>query len=166
MNFFKKIWYFIVSLRDNAHNTTTYTPIYKLSNILQDENDLYIVNIQIINTNADFTMNPEEILADDCLVDKFSPRDIRALTYLGYTGKNTPQYKILAQTIMDHGASSFIIKKVKGNDIITVTNQELKEYKYKNIIEKMSPTDAHIVGYTQAQEYVNPQSNKDTNNEH
>jgi len=51
-----------------------------------DESDdkEYIVTIQIINKSVTFRMKPEEILAKDALVDQFSPRDIRTLTYLGY----------------------------------------------------------------------------------
>jgi hypothetical protein len=75
-----------------------YTPFYKLIEIIQ-EDDYYTVMIKVVNKNITFQASPEEMLSNDALVDQFSPRDIRALTYLGYLGINSPQYKILAKKL-------------------------------------------------------------------
>ena len=72
------------------NNSSGYKPSYKLVEIFKNEDDEYIVHIQIINKKLVFYTKPQEILMDDEFVDQFSPRDIRTLTYLGYLSLNKP----------------------------------------------------------------------------
>ena len=128
-----------------------YKPLYKLMDILES-NEEYVVVIQLIGKNIVFNAKPEELLADDSLVDRFSPRDIRTLTYLGYLGINGPKYKILAKKLSQHDNASFLIKK-KGekNIIVRTAAQILNE---TNIIQYLNAEDAKTVGYTAASESV------------
>jgi len=71
------------------------------------------------------------------------------MTYLGYLTKNIPQYKILAQKILENGSNTIIIKKINSDNIITVSAKDLA--KNKEIISKLSPEDAFLLGYSQAQ---------------
>lgn len=124
-------------------------PTFKIASILEDKKGLYVIVVQIINSNATFNMKPEEILTNDYMVDRFSPRDIRAMTYLGYITKNLPQYQILAQKILENGSNTIIIKKTNSDNIITVSAKDIANN--KEIISKMSPEDAFLLGYSQAQ---------------
>ena len=124
-------------------------PTFKISSILEDKKGLYILVIQIINSNATFNMKPEEILTNDYIVDRFSPRDIRTMTYLGYITKNIPQYQILAQKILENGSNTIVIKKINSDNIITVSAKDLGNN--KELISKMSPEDAFLLGYSKAQ---------------
>lgn len=92
-------------------------PGYRLAEIIQDEDGSYYVTIQVINKNITFRTKPEEILAENNLVNQFSPTDIRALTYLGYLGINSPKYKILAKNLssQDSGIIFTVKKKVKNS---------------------------------------------------
>ena len=80
----------------------TYKPTYRIAEVTESEEKDYIVIIQIINKSVTFRMKPEEILAKDSLVDQFSPRDIRTLTYLGYLGVNSPKFEILAKRLSEN----------------------------------------------------------------
>lgn len=73
--------------------------------------------IQIIGKATTFVAKPEELLMDDAIVDLFSPRDVRNLTYLGYLGINGPKYKILAQKLSEQADQTLfaILKKGEKN---------------------------------------------------
>lgn len=128
----------------------TYTPSYRLLEIKQDEEENYIVHIQLSLKNITFYAKPEEILSDDSLVDQFSPKDIRTLTYLGYLGINAPKYTILAKRLMGNEKITFALKKRGEKEpLIKTADQILKE---QEIISSMSPNDAKVIGYTVATE--------------
>ena len=128
----------------------TYTPFYKLIEIMQ-ENDCYFVMIKVVNKNITFQARPEEILGNNALVDKFSPRDIRTLTYLGYLGINSPRYKILAQTLSTNTDKMIFSLKRRGeNEVIKKTADEILNE--DGIISHLNSNDAKIIGYTIATE--------------
>jgi hypothetical protein len=129
-----------------------YIPFYKLIEIIK-EDDCYKVMIKVVNKNITFQASPEEILANDALVDQFSPRDIRALTYLGYLGINSPQYKILAKTLSTKSDQIIFTLRKKGNKkIITKTADEILNE--NNIISNLGSEDAKVIGYTVASETI------------
>ena len=93
----KKFWHEIKAL--NKHDT--YTPSYRMTEIFQDEEGDYMVQVQIISKSLAFKARPEELLAKDDIVEQFSPRDVRTLTYLGYLGINSPKFTILAKRLSE-----------------------------------------------------------------
>jgi hypothetical protein len=131
----------------------TFTPLYRVIEIIENEDGEYITTIQIIKKNAVFNAKPEEILAKDNLVDLFSPRDIRTLTYLGYLGMNSPKYKILAKRLSENDDKFiFALKKKRSKKIITKTVDEIT--KEKEILDNLNSKDAHMVGYIAASESI------------
>ena len=124
---------------------------YKLVEIIEDEGE-YTVAIKLANKNVVFDAKPEEILANDSLVDKFSPRDIRTLTYLGYLGVNAPKYKILAKKLSKNEKTIFWIKK-KGakKAILKTADQILNE---SDIIKNLNSEDSKTVSYVAASESI------------
>lgn len=130
-----------------------YLPTYKLAEIIQNDENDYTVVVQLVNKSSFFYAKPEELLADDKMVDLFSQRDIRALTYLGYLGINSPKYKILAKKLAA-GTDKFVfaIKKKGDKNIITKTADQI--INEKDIIASMHPEDAKTIGYTVATEDV------------
>jgi hypothetical protein len=153
LNIVKQMIKSVKSFFSNANNKTTFTPVYRIAGVLKDKHENYLVQVQLINRNLLFKMKPEEILAEDNLVDQFSPRDIRTLTYLGYLGINSPNYKILAKKLSenDDELSFFLMNKSDKKVIIKTASEILNE---KDIIKNLDPEDAHIVGYTVASESV------------
>ncbi len=135
----------------NEQEKNIYKPHYKLIDILE-ENEQYIIVIKLINKNITFNAKPEEILANDNLVDQFSPRDVRTLTYLGYLGINGPKYKILARKLSQNEKINFILKKKGEKKIIVKTAEEIT--RETGIILNMNSEDAKTVGYTIASEAI------------
>lgn len=108
---------------------------YRVSDIIQNDKGEYKVVVQLIGKKEVFEMKPEQILANDSLTTLFHQHDIRLLTYLGYCGINTPQYKILAKkmlanegielAIYDKKTATFSVKNIEEiptNDTETINN--------------------------------------------
>ena len=102
INIFRKICNFLNSSFRNSRARTelsTYKPCYRIADINTSIANEPSVTIQMIGKNITFKIAPETLLADNKLVNCFSPTDIRTLTYLGYLGINSPKYKILAKLL-------------------------------------------------------------------
>ena len=143
MNSIKK---FFKIFSDSFKQKSAYIPAYRVIEISQNDENEYIAKIQIINKNLTFKAQPEEILAKDTIVDQFSPRDIRTLTYLGYLGINNPKYKILAKRLSENDKKIIFALKKKGQKkaIIKTANQIIQE---KDIIDNLDSKDARLIGY-------------------
>jgi len=148
-NIYKKLKRLFMELTQITSNG----PSYRVVEILQEEPDDYTVAIQVINKNVIFKMKPEEILATNSLVDQFSQRDIRTLTYLGYLGVNSPKYKILAKHLSENDEKLKFIIKQKGNKKVFVKTAE-EIIKEKEILSSLDQQDSHLVGYTAASESI------------
>lgn len=136
-----------------ANKKLTYTPAYRIVEVIETDDNDYQVRLQIIQKNITFLRKPEEILADDAMVDQFSPRDIRALTYLGYLGINSPKYKILAQRFSQGNEKLKFALKQKGHDkVIIKTAEEI--VKENNILNNLAPKDVHLVSYVVGTESI------------
>ncbi|OGT30990.1 MAG: hypothetical protein A3E87_06140 [Gammaproteobacteria bacterium RIFCSPHIGHO2_12_FULL_35_23] len=130
-----------------------FIPTHRLIAVFEDTNGEYIAKIQIINKNLAFNAKPEEILAKDEYVNRFSPCDIRALTYLGYLGINSPKYKILAKQLSENDEKLIFALRKKGDTkVVTRTADEI--INEKDILKNLNPNDAHVVGYTLACESI------------
>lgn len=141
----------LLNLYRENKSINSFTPEYRVLSIEKDDADTFYAHIQIINKNVTYKMTPEEILSNDSLVDKFSPRDIRTLTYVGSLYIHSPKYKILAQRLSQtNGGTEFSIRKKGDKKIINKTADQLQNN--KDIIENMTAFDANIVGYTTALE--------------
>ncbi len=98
-----------------------------------------------------FDIKPEDLLANDEMVNKFSPCGVRTLTYLGYLGINSPKYKILVKRLSENDKKLIFALKKKGEtSLLTKTADEI--IKEKDILNNLNAHDAHIVGYTLASE--------------
>jgi hypothetical protein len=152
MAFKAKVKQAFTKLRE-LNKKDSYTPSYRVAEIFQDEEGDYFVQVQIISKSLAFKARPEELLAKDNIVDQFSPRDVRTLTYLGYLGINSPKFKILAQRLSETNDKLIFAIKKKGHDkLIIKTADEI--VKQKEILENLKPEDAHLIGYTFATENV------------
>lgn len=143
----------ILKLLSDLQKSKSFTPAYRIVEITQTETDEHIVTIQIINKSVVFQTKPEEILSNDNLVDLFSPRDVRALTYLGYLSLNNPKYKILAQRLSEENDKVlFALRKRGEKKVVVKTADEILNE--KEILNNLNAQDAHTVGYTVASESV------------
>lgn len=128
-----------------------YRATYRIVQIEKNLDGEYYIMVQVINKNLTFKAAPEELLADDKMVNSFSPTDIRNLTYLGYLGINSPKYKILAKRLSEDSEQMvFAVQKRGEKDYQLVTANEIS--KDENILHGLSQEDAHMVGMTTGNE--------------
>ena len=128
-------------------------PTYRIANLEKNTQDEYVATIQLIGKNITFTAKPEDILANDAMTEQFGPKDVRTLTYLGYLGINSPQYKILAQHLSeDTDKMLFAVKKKGSAEIEVKTAAEISSN--KELIKSLNQEDAHLVGHTTEMESV------------
>lgn len=125
-------------------------PAYKVTAIEQDEHSNYVVTIQITRNGLCFTSTPEKILSSDRLTDKFSQRDIRTLTYLGYLEINSPKYKIMAKKLAENDKLLLVLYEKKKNKLETRSASDIA--KDEDAIKQFDSSDAHFIGYIQAME--------------
>ena len=126
-------------------------PIYRVVSIDEDETGNFIAIIQVINKTHVFKMKPEEILENDKMTDAFSPRDVRALTYLGYLGINAPKYKVLAKRLSDKDSTLIFALQERGKKKPVIkTADEISGD--GNLLKELGQKDAHMIGYTSASE--------------
>ena len=134
-------------------NGDSFTPIYRVASIDRDEAGEYSVVIQMVGKAVAYTVKPETLLADDKMVDLFSPRDIRNLTYLGYLGMNAPKYKILAQQLSENcDQMIFALHKKGDKKHSVVTAQEISSD--EEILKNLSQKEAHMIGFAAATEQM------------
>lgn len=147
INKIRKIYHDIKIEKDKL----VYRPLYKLVEIQEEDNE-FTVRIKVIQKNITFLVKPEDILADDNLVNQFSPKDVRALTYLGYLGINGPKYEILAKQLSQNDKITFLLKKNGNKNIVAKSATEI--YNAVDIIKNMKSEDAQAVGYIAAMESI------------
>lgn len=109
--------------------------------------------IQVIGKSSFFKLKPEEILANDELTSSFHQHDIRLLTYLGYCGINTPQYKILAKKILINEGIELAIYD-KNKEKISIKNIDDIPIQDQHTVENMAPHDAYQLGYAQGRKSI------------
>jgi len=129
----------------------TYTPSHRVANIEKKPNGEYEITIQLIGKSIVQKIAPEKLLANDKMVNCFSPTDIRTLTYLGYLEMNSPKYKILAKRLSEAADQTlFAIQKKGEKKHRVVTANDIS--KDEEILKHLSQKDAHMVGLTTASE--------------
>ena len=126
---------------------------YRVVEVEKDDHGDYTAVIQVSGKNITFKAKPEEILADDEMTLKFSPLDVRTLTYLGYVDLNNPKYRILAKQFSDEvGRTVFAVHEKGKKDYEVKTAAEITTN--EEIIASLDQKDAHMVGYTSATEHM------------
>ena len=143
----------IATILKESYRGNSFTPSYRVVEVTEKDKGEYIATIQVLNKHVVFHTKPEDILKDDKLVDQFSPRDIRTLTYLGYLGINSPKYTVLAKRLSENADKTLFALKEKGKKkIVTKSAQEI--FSDNEMIKNLSATDAHEIGYTVATETI------------
>jgi hypothetical protein len=124
---------------------------YKLVDIKEDKHDKVHLSIQVVGKAIVFKSTPEEILADDKLVEEFSSKDIRTITYYACQRMNKPKNKIVIKRFCEKlNRMVFGVKNVSKNQVEEKTAKDISLD--KDVIKSLSPEEAHMVGYTSANE--------------
>jgi hypothetical protein len=145
----KKAWVSVKEL--SKSNGPSY--IYRIVKIAKNEKGQYSTIVQVVGKSAHFEMKPEKILADDRLTAAFSPLDIRLLTYLGYCGIHTPQYKILAKKMMADEKIQFAVYDNKADEVIVLDHSKAQAIDEK-MIKSLTSEDAYDLGYANGRQSI------------
>lgn len=120
--------------------------IYRIIDIKQLRNDQYKVIIQIIGKSSIIECSPQEIVTNDGLLEGFSKKDIRTITYFACNPIQKPKYKIIMQEFCEK--LNRVIFKLKDNKsetlVIKTANQIVMD---KNIINSLSREDVNSISY-------------------
>lgn len=133
-------------------------PVYRVADIIQNDKGQYKAVIQMVGKSEIFEIKPEEILANNEFTALFHQHDVRLLTYLGYCGINTPQYKILAKKILANEGIEFAIYDNKTEDFSIKNIQDIPNDDI-NIINNLKPSDAYELGFAQGRKSILEEKN-------
>lgn len=144
IDFFKKCIRFYKDTNSNYLHQVS----YRIVDYFQNKEKEFVVQIQVLNKHFVFYSIPCDILKDDELVNKFSPLDIRTLTYLASNTINTPKYEIIAQRLSENNEILFAMKKQGNSNLILRRACEIM--REQDIISGLSAKDAAQIGYALA----------------
>lgn len=134
--------------------------IYRIVNIKKLPNEQCKLIIQVIGKSMFLEYTPQKIAADDCMLEGFSKKDIRTITYFACEQIKKPKYKIIMQNFCDKlNRIVFKLQKRDGADeIITKTANQI--FLDKNLINSLDHDDMHSIGYTAGYEHFQMKEKK------
>ena len=111
------------------------------------------VAVQISGKNLVFKTSPQEIMADDRLLESFSKKDIRLLTYLACEDIKEPTHEVLGQKfIRNMNQFFFKLKHGKTGEEMEKSAEEISAN--PELIKQLTPQDAHKIGFVAAGDSV------------
>jgi hypothetical protein len=126
---------------------------FEIISIEHNKNNECVVCVQITGKTNIFKLTPQEIISDDKLLEGFSKKNIRTLTYYATQEIQKPQYKILLQEICEKfNTMKFKLGKRGISTALEKTAEEISLD--KELLNDLSPADAHTIGYTIATEQM------------
>lgn len=132
-------------------HTLAATETFRIADIKQNKNGEYTLQVQIIGKATFFECTPHEIVTNDHLLEGFSKKDIRAITFYATQKIKKPKYKILVQEFCENiNKIVFKLGKQDSNEQINKTADEISLD--KEMISKLNSEDAHLIGFTTAAE--------------
>ncbi|TAK74961.1 MAG: hypothetical protein EPO11_06245 [Gammaproteobacteria bacterium] len=126
--------------------------IFRISKIRKNKNNEVVLHIKVINKLDVFLRKPSEIVANDYLLEGFSKKDIRMITYLATQELHKPTHKITSHHHDDElDKIAFTLTKKDGKTYNMTADQVSQD---KELINKLSQQDAHRIGYQLAIEQM------------
>jgi hypothetical protein len=127
--------------------------VYRIVDILMDKRGHYTLQIQLSGKSTFFACTPQEVVTNDELLEGFSKKDIRTITYLATKQLNQPKYKIIIQEFCER--LNKMIFKLSKSDATEQIEKTADQISLDNgLINRLNPEDAHLVGYTTASEQI------------
>jgi hypothetical protein len=126
---------------------------FRIVEIKHNKTNECIIKVQIIGKATIFDCTPQEIAANDQLIEGFSKKDIRTITYFATQEIKKPKYKILLQEFRE-GLGKIIFKLGMRGSAEPVEKTAEQITLDKEFLNKLTQEDAHLVGYTTATEQM------------
>lgn len=126
---------------------------HRVVDYAKNEKGEYEVSVQLIGKSLVFKASPKEIMADDAMLESFSKKDIRLLTYLACEDIKEPTHEVLGQKfIRNMNKFFFKLKHGKTGEEMEKSAEEISAD--PKLIKQLKPEDAHKIGYVTANEQV------------
>lgn len=140
----KKFNYYQQSIENN---------IYRIVEIKQGAYGQYKLIIQIIGKSTVIECTPQEVAESDCLLEGFSKKDIRIITYFACTKNINPEYRILTQEFCSTlNRIQFKLKNENSGETFLKSADQI--FLDKILINKLSKEDicsiSYVAGYEQS----------------
>lgn len=147
--------YILFLYKQNRQNAPT--NILRVVNCQTKPGNKYILEVQVINKASIFKCKASVIAGDDKLLECFSKRDVRMITFLASKELLEPNYKISSiQFNNDENETIFHLKNITTNEIKKMKISDLSANK---ILSELGQEDAYKLGYTSAtEEFIKEQS--------
>lgn len=96
--------------------------IYRIADVKQFSSGQYKLTVQIIGKSTVIECTPQEIVANDQMLEGFSKKDVRAITYYACEQIKNPTYKIAEQEFsVDSNKMLFKLKKCDSDEVLFKT---------------------------------------------
>jgi len=139
-------------LKNHNHQNQQQDDIYRITEVKQSSSGSCKIAVQLIGKSIQIECTPEEIVADDRMLEGFSKKDVRSITYLACAQIKKPKYKIIVQEFCE--TLNRILFKLRGqnNDetIVKTANQISLD---KNLINGLSREDMQSISYIAGYEH-------------
>jgi len=128
--------------------------IYRIVEIKKLSFDNYLLIIQVIGKSTIIKYTPQEIVVDDKILEGFSKKEIKMITFLACQKNKEPKFKIIMQEFSENfNKILFKIKNEDGNEIISKTAAQL--ISDKEILNNLSKEDANCINFAAGYEQSN-----------
>ncbi len=125
--------------------------IYRIVEIKQSTSGQYKLIVQIIGKSTIIECTPEEIVTNDHMLEGFSKKDIRAITYFACEEIKKPKYKIITQEFSgDLNTLLFKLKKCDGDEVMLMTAGQI--VLDRELINNLSVEDVRSISYAAGHE--------------
>lgn len=126
--------------------------IYRLIDLKQLPTGQHKLIIQVIGKSIVIEHSPQEVVANDQILEGFSKKEIRLITYIACEQRNKPRYKIVMQEFCNKfNRILFKLKKYDSDEMISRTASQISLD--KNIINHLSREDVCSIIYTAGYEH-------------
>jgi hypothetical protein len=135
-------------LKNYSEYRKLHTDIYRIAEIKQTKTDEKIIVVQVIGKSVVLECTPQEIVMDDRLLEGFSKKDIKTISYFAFKQAVTPKYRIIVQRFCEKLNRVFFKLKVNGkNDLSHIEKTAGQIMLDTTLINGLSNEDLKNVSY-------------------
>lgn len=140
--------------KHSEHQNLQAGNIYRIADIKILPSGLSKIIVQVVGKSAFIEFTPKEIVADDALLEGFSKKDIRTITYFACTQTKKPQYRIVMQEFCDQLNEIIFTLKKQGEDKNLVVRTAHQITQDKDLISNLSCEDIQSISYSSGYEHA------------
>jgi len=119
--------------------------IYRIIEIKKLNSGQYKITIQIIGKSSIIECTPQEIVGIDKILEGFSKKDVRTITYLACHQIKQQKFKVISQEFSENNKLIYKLKDIDTDVIIIKTANEIMID--KNILDSLNQDDIHRISY-------------------